>query len=65
MLYQIVWMTWEVPKSDTHDEWRSLNVEEPYVTGWISRITGRRAMVATTTPRTRGDNIAAPRDPLL
>jgi hypothetical protein len=45
MLYQIVWMTWEVPKSvphvewqldfeepksDTHVEWRSLNVEEPY-----------------------------------
>jgi len=61
MLYQIVWMTWEVPKSDTHVEWRSLNVEEPYVTGWKST----NSAAATTTPRTRGNNIAAPRDPPL
>jgi hypothetical protein len=32
--YQFVATTWEVPKSDTHDGWCSLNAEEPYVT-WM------------------------------
>jgi hypothetical protein len=36
--YQFVPSTWEVPKAtrevNTHDEWCSLNADEPYVT-WM------------------------------
>ena len=66
MLYQIVWMTWEIPKSaprvemwmtceepksDTHDEWRSLNVSEAEVVKIAEdRLNASRSQVGISNP---------------